>query len=81
MFEEYGLFFLMGRLPEHSVKRGGRFLTKNLKKKFFFFNFIAIELLYNVVLISESIIYIYTYPLFLEFPSHLGHCRTLRSVI
>ena len=31
MFEEYGPLFFMGRLPEHSVKRGGGFLTINLE--------------------------------------------------
>ena len=42
-------------------------------------------MLYNAVLISavqqsESAIYMYTYPLFLEFPSHLGHHRALNRV-
>ena len=42
-------------------------------------------MLYNAVLISavqqsESAIYMYTYPLFLGFPSHLGHHRALNRV-
>ena len=46
------------------------------------FFLIGVQLLYNVVLVSvrqqnESVLYIYIYPLFLKYPSSVGHHRTL----
>ena len=50
--------------------------------EFFFLIFIGVQLLYNVVLVSaiqqsESV---YIYPLFVSFPSYLGHHRALSRV-
>ena len=49
--------------------------------------FIVVYLIYNVVLVSayskvnQSYIYIYMYPLFFTFFSHIGHYRVLSRVL
>ena len=62
-------------------------LSQPSPKSFFFFLliFIGVQLIYNVVLVSGvqqkvTQLYIYMYPLFFRFFSHIGHYRILGRV-
>ena len=55
-------------------------VVKQLEKVFFFFFFIGVWLIYNVVLVSnvQQVIHIFT---LFRFLSHIGHCRVLSRVL